>query len=198
LRYPVLLPRLSDEPAEKLSHLRLHNGTIWRWNRPLIGFDGDGRPHLRIEHRVVPAGPSVQDSIANIALYFGLVAGLLVDDDGIEEELDFIRARGNFYAAAQYGLKADLRWRGSQVIEARSLLVKLLLPKARAGLANLGVDASEIDQWLGIIQGRLNNSQTGAVWQRAWVNRYGFDMHGLTQAYLDHQESGQPVHQWKI
>jgi hypothetical protein len=41
-RYPVLLPAVMDEPPESLAHLRLHNGTIWRWNRPLIGFDEQG------------------------------------------------------------------------------------------------------------------------------------------------------------
>lgn len=81
LRYPVLLPLLMDEPVEKLPHLRLHNGTIWRWNRPLIGFDGQGKAQLRIEHRVVPAGPSISDSIANAAFFFGLLSGLLEDED---------------------------------------------------------------------------------------------------------------------
>ena len=67
IRFPPLLPQIMDEPPERLAHLRLHNGTIWRWNRPLIGFDDSGAPHLRIEHRVVPAGPTVSDSIANAA-----------------------------------------------------------------------------------------------------------------------------------
>ena len=197
-RYPVLLPHLLDEPVERLAHLRLHNGTIWRWNRPLIGFDAKGQPHLRIEHRVVPAGPSVVDCIANAALYFGLITGLAAVDDDLESKLGFLRARSNFYAAARYGLAAELFWAGWRQIKAADLMHKVLLPQARDGLTRLGVDAVEIDQWLGIIEGRLARHQTGASWQRAWVDRHGPDMQGLTLAYLEHQQSGQPVHEWVV
>jgi hypothetical protein len=197
-RYPVLLPHLLDEPIETLAHLRLHNGTIWRWNRPLIGFDANGRPHLRIEHRVVPAGPSVVDCIANAALYFGLVTGLATVEDDLEKKLGFLRARSNFYAAARYGLAAELFWADWRQINVVDLMHKVLLPRARAGLVLLGVDAREIEQWLGVIEGRLARRQTGASWQRAWVERYGQDMSGLTLAYLEHQQSGQPVHEWSV
>jgi len=197
-RYPVLLPHLLDEPIERLAHLRLHNGTIWRWNRPLIGFDAQGRPHLRIEHRVVPAGPGVVDCIANAALYFGLVTGLAATEEGLEKSLGFLRARSNFYAAARYGLAAELFWADWRQINAAELLHKVLLPRARTGLAMLGVDALEIEQWLGVIEGRLAKRQTGASWQRAWVERNGSDMQGLTLAYLDHQQSGRPVHEWTV
>jgi hypothetical protein len=197
-RYPVLLPLLMDEPLEKLAHLRLHNGTIWRWNRPLIGFDAKGQPHLRIEHRVVPAGPSLVDCIANAALYFGLVTGLAAANTSLESELGFMRARSNFYAAARFGLDAELFWRDWRQIKASELLHKVLLPRAREGLGLLGIDGAEIDQWLGIIEGRLAQHQTGAGWQRAWVRQHGPDMQGLTQAYLEHQQGGQPVHEWRI
>ena len=197
-RYPVLLPHLLDEPIERLAHLRLHNGTIWRWNRPLIGFDANDQPHLRIEHRVVPAGPSVVDCIANAALYFGLVTGLAAVEDDLEKQLGFLRARSNFYAAARYGLAAELFWAPWRQINVIDLMHQVLLPRARKGLALLGVDAPEIEQWLGVIEGRLAKRQTGATWQRAWVERHGPDMPGLTQAYLEHQQSGQPVHEWGV
>jgi gamma-glutamyl:cysteine ligase YbdK (ATP-grasp superfamily) len=197
-RYPVLLPHLLDEPVDRLAHLRLHNGTIWRWNRPLIGFDASGQPHLRIEHRVVPAGPSVIDCIANAALYFGLVTGLAATEDELERKLGFLRARSNFYAAARYGLAAQLFWMDRPQINTADLMHQVLLPQARAGLALLGVDAAEINQWLGVIEGRLARQQTGASWQRAWVEQHGPDMQGLTQAYLEHQQSGQPVHEWLV
>jgi hypothetical protein len=197
-RYPILLPRLMDEPIESLAHLRLHNGTIWRWNRPLIGFDDQGSPHLRIEHRVVPAGPSVLDSIANAAFYFGLVTGLQAEYRELESSLSFQRARGNFYSAAQAGLAAELFWMDWRPVKAVELLSEVLLPKARLGLEQLGVDRVEVEQWLDIIQGRLDNRQTGAGWQRAWVHRYGNDCQGLIQAYLEQQQSGRPVHEWRV
>ncbi len=198
LRYPVLLPLLMDEPVEHLSHLRLHNGTIWRWNRPLIGFDTAGKPHLRIEHRVVPAGPSIADSVANAALYFGLVTGLLEREGMPVERLKFSRARNNFYAAARLGLDAEVSWFEQERVPLDQLFTQQLLPIARAGLARLGVDAQEIDHWLGIIGQRVVARQTGAVWQRAWVARHGHDFQGLVQDYLMHQESGRAVHEWPV
>lgn len=109
--YPVLLPALSDGPVEELAHLRLHNGTIWRWNRPLIGFDEKGEPHLRLEHRVVPSGPTVVDAIANAALFFGAIEVMANVGVPPETQLDFNQARTNFYAAAKKG--CVLKWFGS-------------------------------------------------------------------------------------
>ncbi len=198
LRYPVLLPLVMDEPTERLPHLRLHNGTIWRWNRPLIGFDEAGEPHLRIEHRVVPAGPSIVDSIANAAFYFGLVVGLLERESQPTERLKFDRARSNFYAAARAGLSAEVAWFDIERVEMGQLIADKLLPVARAGLGRLQVDAEEIEHWLGIIERRVAKRQTGAAWQRGWVARHGREFHGLMQDYLSHQESGRAVHDWSL
>lgn len=195
-RYPVLLPRLMDEPLEKLAHLCLHNGTIWRWNRPLLGFDEQQKPHLRIEHRVVPAGPSLPDMIANAAFYFGLVTGLAERYEHPEAEMGFIRARSNFYQAARFGLRAELYWFGWQSISADQLIGDQLLPIARQGLLSLGIDMNSADYWLGIIKARVASGVNGAIWQKQWVAKYGLDMRGLTLAYLEWQESGKPVHEW--
>lgn len=196
--YPILLPQVMDEPPERMAHVRLHNGTIWRWNRPLIGFDGDGRPHLRIEHRVVPAGPSIQDCIANAALYFGAARALLDQPEPAERQLAFDQARANFYAAARQGLGAELTWLQGQRAGAAQVVGDGVLPLAREGLARLGIAPDEIHAWLGIIEARLASGQTGAVWQRAFVARHGRDMGALTQAYLERQESGLPVHAWPL
>ncbi len=195
-RYPILLPRLMDEPVERLAHLRLHNGTIWRWNRPLIAFDETGGPHLRIEHRVVPAGPSVQDTIANAAFYFGMIRGLIENDERLENLLGFMRARSNFYAAARLGLGAEVRWLDGKPVRVDQLILQQLLSKARLGLALLSVDRAESDHWLGIIEARVKTKMNGAAWQRAWVVRHGRDMAALSLAYLERQESGLPVHEW--
>ena len=197
--YPVILPELHDEPPERLAHLRLHNGTIWRWNRPLIGFDPDGSPHLRIEQRVVPAGPTVLDLIATAALYFGAIQDLLGEADPTGALLPFPVARANFYAAARRGLEAKLRWLNGRDATARAILTEDLLPRARRGLRNLGIEDEEIDTWLGLIAARLAKGRTGADWQRAWVARHpDQEMTGLLQAYLDQQRSGQPVHEWAL
>ena len=197
-RFPVLLPQIMDEPPERLAHLRLHNGTVWRWNRPLIGFDDSGAPHLRIEHRVVPAGPTVSDSIANAALYFGAVQSLAGETESAERRLPFIVAKSNFYNAARDGLGTELVWLDGRSSTLHQVLTDDLLPRARQGLTELGIDASEIDLWLGIIEGRLQTGQTGSRWQRAWVQRYGRDPTALTAAYLERQQSGRPAHEWTL
>ena len=197
--YPVILPELLDEPPERLAHLRLHNGTIWRWNRPLIGFDPDGAPHVRIEQRVVPAGPTVPDLIATAALYFGAIQDLLATAGNADALLPFPLARANFYAAARLGLEADLHWLDGRNATARTILTQDLLPRARRGLRELGIDSDEIDTWLGILAARLGTGRTGADWQRAWMELHpDQDMAGLLQAYLDQQHSGRPVHEWPL
>jgi len=197
-RYPVLMPQLMDEPPEQLAHLRLHNGTIWRWNRPLIGFDEAGRPHLRIEHRVLPAGPSVPDCIANAALYFGAAVDLLSEEDRPEHRLPFLQARAGFYTCAREGLAAEIQWLDGRIHPVRAILSQDLLPRARRGLQTLGLDRGEIDHWIGILDQRLASGRTGAQWQRAWVQRHGPDMPGLVAAYLERQRDGRPVHEWTL
>ena len=198
LNYPVLLPHLMDEPPEQLAHLRLHNGTIWRWNRPLIGFETSGEPHLRIEHRVVPAGPTVSDCIANAAFYFGAVHSLVQDDIPPEKRLPFVKARDNFYTTAQQGLEAQIQWLDGKDTSLSALIAQDLLPRARSGLVDLGINEVDADRWLALIEGRLKTGHTGAAWQRAWVHRHGHDMAGLTAAYLEKQQSGRPVWEWTL
>ncbi len=197
-RHPVILPQLMEEPPEHLAHLRLHNGTIWRWNRPLIGFDDDGRPHLRIEHRVVPSGPTVTDSIANAALYFGAVQSLLGEPTPPEHAIPFLTARRNFYAAARDGLKAKMRWLDGRDATLSQVVSEDLLPRAFRGLLELGLDREEVAFWLGVIAGRLRLGRTGAGWQRAYVERHGADMATLTAAYLERQQEGRPIHEWTL
>jgi gamma-glutamyl:cysteine ligase YbdK (ATP-grasp superfamily) len=194
--FPVLLPISYAAPAAELRHLRLHNGTIWRWNRPLIGFDSDGTPHLRIEHRVLPAGPTVVDSIASAAFFYGLVHALAVRAAAPESQLPFATARDNFYAAARDGLDAQITWLEGRRQPAQSLLLDQLIPLARFGLGLLEIDPAERDVFLDIVKQRIRNACTGCNWQRAWVARHGRDMQALTEAYYERQQRGEPVHTW--
>ena len=196
--YPILLPMTFQEGLEQMSHVRLHNGTIWRWNRPLIGFDYDGIPHLRIEHRVVPAGPTIVDSIANAALYFGLMQALMALPEPAEQQLQFATARDNFYQAAHNSLEAHVTWLDGQRVTVRTLLLDQLLPQARHGLEMLEIDAADIDKYLGIIEARVTGGQTGTAWQRGCVARHGDDLASMTQAYRSHQDGGLPVHEWPL
>ena len=197
-RYPVILPDVMDSPREALAHLRLHNGTIWRWNRPLIGIDDTGVPHCRIEHRVVAAGPTSRDVIANTALFLGLFEGLMRSSEALEERLPFDIARANFYAAARTGLSAELRWFDGKRLGLAKLLDEHLLGLADDGLRAAGLREKEINDWLGIIRGRVERHMTGADWQAAWVANHGRHFQDLVDAYAEQQASDRPVHEWSL
>ncbi len=197
--FPVLLPMVADQPDSELIHLALQNGTIWRWNRPLVGSDAMGTPHVRIEHRVVPGGPTATDSIANATLFYGL-ARYYAHQPGHPPSrlLSFPAARDNFYACAREGLGARVHWTDGETHPVRRLLLRDLLPCARLGLRDLGVDDHDINTYLGIIEQRATSAQNGAAWQRAWVARHGHDMAALTAAYAERQHDGDPVHRWPL
>ena len=195
--YPVLLPTLIDEPPEDFCNLRLHNGTLWRWNRPLIGIE-NGQPHLRIEHRVVPAGPTIIDAIANAAFYYGLANYYSRCEIAPETQLPFEIARDNFYHAAHQGLDAAFVWTDGKKQSAQHLLLNTLLPQAYNGLSALGIDEADIKRYLGIIESRVSNNCNGTAWQRAFVAKHGADMKALLAAYLERQNSGEPVQEWGL
>lgn len=199
--HPILLPAELDGPPDRFQHVRFHNGTLWRWNRPLIGFDFDGQPHLRIEHRVVPAGPTIRDCIANAAFYYGLVYGLGLWRTAPDALLPFDKARDNFYSAARYGLNARLLWvddNGDREIGVRQLVLEELLPLARVGLQSRNLPDAEIDEQLNIVGARVEAAQNGAAWQRRWVAMHGTDLNELVRVYRDLQDQGEPVHTWSL
>lgn len=196
--HAALLPILMDDPAEEYAHIRLHNGTIWRWIRPLIGFDADGTPHLRIEQRVLPAGPSLTDMMANAAVYFGLSQILATLPEPPEAGFGFDVARANFYAAARDGLHAQLFWLNGRTTDAKTLLLEEILPKAKAGLEMLAIANDDIEFYLEIMTARIMSGQTGAVWQRTYRNKHKAGNLHLVAAYLERQRSGAPVHEWEL
>lgn len=197
--YPPLLPSLMDKPPEKLAHLKLQNGTIWRWNRPIIGFDENGAPHLRIEHRVMAAGPSIADMTANMALFLGLVIHYARAETPPETQIDFETARSNFYAAAKDGLESRIVWTDGKSHDAQTLLVERLLDDAASGLRHAGLSEDEISERINdVLHPRLVSGRTGAAWQRSFVNTHGPDFQALTMQYAQLQESGEPVHRWKV
>ena len=196
--HAVLLPILMDVAPQQFAHLRLHNGTIWRWIRPLVGFDSDGTPHLRIEQRVLPAGPTITDMIANAALFYGVARYLSDLPEAPESVFSFDDARDNFYRAARDGLQSQLVWLDGSTSEARTLLLETILPMARQGLNTLGIDGDDSDLYLGILESRIKCGQTGASWQRAYREKYRCDGLHLVAAYLERQRSGAPVHEWEL
>jgi gamma-glutamyl:cysteine ligase YbdK (ATP-grasp superfamily) len=211
--HPPLLPVLGAEsPLEvlaqggvpRLDELRLHQGTVWWWNRAV--YDPSDGGHVRIEMRALPAGPTVEDMLANGALLLGLTLGLGRDIDAWMPAMPFAYAQQNFLRAAREGLDATLLWPESPHSPPRPVqvatLLERLLPVAREGLVGAGVDAAEADALLSIIQGRLRTGLTGARWQRKMLARLEAHMPrpdalgALLEHYLSHAASGRPVHEW--
>src|SRR5215475_8782496 len=151
-----------DEPPKR-SALRLHNGTVWRWNRHCYGVN-DGVAHLRIEHRSIPSGPSIIDEMANAAFFYGLMTALPDEYGAIEKQMAFDDAKSNFFAAARHGLKAQLAWTGGRDYLVSTLILEQLLPAAREGLRRAGVDMEDGGRYLDVIGERVERGQTGALW----------------------------------
>jgi CBS domain-containing protein/gamma-glutamyl:cysteine ligase YbdK (ATP-grasp superfamily) len=212
MRFRPLLAREAEEDPvgaveegriPSLRALTLHNGTVWRWNRPCYGADAHGA-HLRIENRVLPAGPSVRDEVANAALLYGMVLGAHEADLDPSAELPFEEAKRNFIEAGRYGLHARLHWRGGREVAADELVADELLPLARQGLASIGVPTAQIDEHLGVIEARVRQRRTPATWMlHAWgelrrTHTPEGSAHMLTEVLLQRQHRGTPAHLWEL
>ena len=211
--FPALLPVCDDEDpvvvldrggCPQLAEMSLHNGTVYRWNRPVYAVSG-GVPHLRVENRVLPAGPTVADVIANAAFYYGLLRALAEAQRPIWSQLSFATAAENLHEAARHGMDARLYWPGLGEAPVAELVLRRLLPLAREGLARWGVATDHADRMLDIIEQRCLTGQTGAAWQARTV--HALSSHGeadraealrlMTQRYIEHMHSNAPVHTWR-
>lgn len=212
--FPSLLPEMSDEDpvaelaagrTPRLSELRLHNGTIYRWNRPVYDVVG-GRAHLRVENRVLPAGPTVIDMMANSAFYYGALRALSEEDRPLWTQMSFAAAHENFDKAARHGMDAQLYWPGLGAVTGDELVLRRLLPLADEGLRRWGVAATVRDRYLGVIEARAKARVTGSSWQVATVRALQ-ERRGLTRPdalaemlrrYCEHMHSNAPVHSWEL
>jgi gamma-glutamyl:cysteine ligase YbdK (ATP-grasp superfamily) len=210
--FPALLPICEDEDPQvmfdsgacpELAEMSLHNGTIYRWNRPVYAVV-DGKPHVRVENRVLPAGPSVVDIMANAAFYYGLVRTLAEAERPIWSQMSFATAAENLHSAARYGLEAQLYWPGLGEAPAAELVLRKLLPLAYDGLGRWGVDQADADRLLGIVEQRCLAGRTGASWQMGGVaavsERGAADraeaLRLMTQSYIEYMHANEPVHAW--
>lgn len=188
----------------KLKALQVHNGTVYRWNRPCYGISPNGKPHLRIENRVIGAGPTVTDEMANTAFWLGLMEGMYDEYGDIREQMEFVDARDNFFKAARTGIDSKFTWVGNNKINARDLLRGELLPLARHGLELRGIDASDISHYLDIIEERGKHHMNGARWTLKTFTKFAKEttrdeaLTTVTAAMLKNQNSSQPIHEWPI
>jgi gamma-glutamyl:cysteine ligase YbdK (ATP-grasp superfamily) len=212
--FPALLPLCEDEDPEavleagdtpRLPELRLHNGTIYRWNRPVYEVVR-GRPHVRVENRVLPAGPTVVDILANAAFYYGLVRTLVESERPLWTQMSFSAAEDNLHAGARDGIDARVYWPGVGDVAVTELVLRRLLPLAHEGLDRFGVDAVARDRLLGIIERRCVEEANGATWQARTFRRLyeerglerGDALREMTVRYRDRMHSNEPVHTWPV
>jgi CBS domain-containing protein len=211
-RFRVLVStELEESPLAKLERgeipalraLCLHNGTVYRWNRPCYGVGG-GKPHLRIENRVLPAGPTPLDEIANAAFFFGLMCAFGDDYDDVRKVMAFDDAKANFLAAARNGLDARFRWIGGRTMSAEHLILSELLPAARRGLLDHGLDAGDVERYLSVIAERVAGGRTGAQWALDSLAAMGKEgtpdtrHRSLVASMAEHCLDGEPVHTWPL
>jgi hypothetical protein len=212
--FPALLPVCeAEDPAAtlergdvpRLGELRLHNGTIYRWNRPIYDVSR-GRPHLRVENRLLPAGPTVVDTLANAAFYYGLVRVLAEEERPLWSQMSFSAAEENFHAGARDGIEARVYWPGVGEVPAAELVVRRLLPLAHEGLDRWGIDTADRDRLLGIIERRCVTQRNGAAWQSETFHRLYEDrkverleaLREMTIRYRDHMHANEPVNEWPV
>ncbi|MFF8959953.1 glutamate-cysteine ligase family protein [Streptomyces sp. NPDC014894] len=221
LRYfPALLPIcddgedplriIDDGGVPGLRELILHNGTVYRWNRPVYSVV-DGVPHLRVENRVLPAGPTVTDVIANAAFFYGLVRALAEEPRPVWTRLPFSAAAENFDTACREGIDAGLLWPrpgragGVTRVPAVKLVRDELLPLAAAGLDSWNIEPADRDRYLGVIEERCKRRANGATWQAETYHRAleaGLErdaaLAAMTRRYSDLMHGGEPVHTWPV
>lgn len=207
--FPALLPVIDEEDpltvleaggTPNLSELRLHNGTIYRWNRPVYDISG-GLPHLRVENRILAAGPTVVDTVANAAFYFGLVRALAENERPLWSQMSFSAAEENFHTAAEHGIDAEIYWPGVGRVRATELVLRRLLPLAHEGLAAWGVGSEEAHRYLDLVEQRCLTGTNGADWfarqmqQRRDEDRYDA-LRAVLGEYRTRMHDNQPVHTW--
>jgi len=198
------LEMIKSDNVPKLRSLQVHNSTVYRWNRPCYGISDNGKPHLRIENRVIPSGPTVLDEVANACFWLGLTIGMADEIDDIRTLMSFEDARDNFGKAARFGIDSKFTWFNDEKVTCVDLILNKLIPIARKGLKKRKVEEKDIDLYLGIIKERAESHMNGARWQlRSYtelIKKTNRDeaLSVLTAAIIKNQQSGIPVHKWKL
>ena len=195
---------IQDGQVPKLRALQVHNSTVYRWNRPCYGISDNGKPHLRIENRVLPAGPTVADEVANAAFWLGAMTGLAAQHDDIRKVIAWEDVRDNFSKAAKFGMDTKFTWFKDKKISASDLVLKELLPLAREGLLQRDIRTADIDRYLGIIEERTRRHTNGARWQLRAFTKLSKEcsrdeaLTAVTAAIVKNQTEGKPVHEWDL
>lgn len=193
---------IAEKRTPQLKALQVHNGTVYRWNRPCYGISPNGQPHLRIENRVLPAGPTIIDQTANAAFWLGLVTGMAHEYKDIRQHISWSDVRDNFFKAAKFGIDTKFTWFNDRKVSCCELIQEELLPIARRGLESRGIIQHDIDRYLGVIEERAKLHRNGARWQLRAYTKLREELNqdealsSLTASIIKNQLTEQPVHTW--
>ncbi len=212
-RFRILLSADVEEDSKKLLEegivpslkaLQVHNSTVYRWNRGCYGISDTGKPHLRIENRVLPSGPTITDEFANAALWLGAMVAYEKEIDDVRDEMEFAAVSGNFGKAARHGLETKMKWLNGKRYPTNDLLLEEIIPMARQGLEDYNIDPTDIDNYLGIIEERVKKFRNGTTWMLdsfsqliKSVPRDEADAI-LTSSIVKNQQAAIPVHEWEL
>lgn len=188
----------------KLRALTIHNSTVYRWNRPCYGISDNGKPHFRIENRVLPAGPSVIDEVANAAFWLGMMSAFENHYPNVDQLMDFDDAKSNFIATSFNGINSEIKWFNGKKTGVSKLIKDELLPIAREGLENKNINKQDIDRYLSVIEERNERQKNGTTWM---LNSFSTltkqkktkeeVLLAISSAMLENQRNGKPVHEWE-
>jgi CBS domain-containing protein len=198
------LAMVKNGEVPKLKSLQVHNSTVYRWNRPCYGISPNGKPHLRIENRILPSGPTIKDEMANSCFWLGLMVGMADQVDDIRNKINYADVHDNFEKAVRYGVDSTFTWYGDKKVSACDLILEELLPIARKGLKKRKIDADDIDTYLGIIEERAKAHTNGARWLLRSFTKLKEEatndeaLSAITASLLEKQKSDLPVHNWKL
>ncbi len=196
--YPILVPEVFKGDLKNFDNIKFHNGTIWRWTRPVLGLDGE-KPALRIEQRVPSSGPTLVDSIANTAFFLGLTDYLALCSNKLEDYISFSDAKNNFYKAAKQSFYCQVTWIDGKDYDMQKLLLEKIIPNVKEALLKRGIDKKSIEYYIGdIIYNRCKKAVNGAIWQKAYIHMHGKRFQEMVEEYSINQKKNIPVHLWGI
>ena len=183
---------------DSYANVKKHNGTIWRWVRPVIGEDKDGSPHIRVEQRVCASAPSTKDDVANIAFYLGLSYSLATKKDALDVKPSFKKLEKDFYDACKYGINAEVTWIDGNSYKLSELILVKLIPMASEGLKQLGLCHDDVSYYLeDVLKSRVESGQTGSQWQKSYMQKENASFEAMLEEYAGNQELDLPISKWK-
>ena len=193
--FKIIFADVKELPVSELHHFSLHNGTIWRWIRPILDRDKDGKHTLRLELRALPSGPTLIDTQVNIWFFIGLIEGFVKSKIDLQK-IPFETLKDDFYSVAKTGLNTKFHEpKDTKKVSLKEWILNDGLSLTKIGLDSFGI--ADADEYLNIIKERTSNGQNGASWQLEHFKKFN-NIPKLMEDYMKNSEQNIPVHKWSL